>query len=88
MVSPHFFVRADWQTDRLVLLRHPENEDDDHVIGLKAQRGTPQMKTSVYELPTVDDLLSDDHLNETRHPAVCIRTDRVHPILVDYFVFG
>jgi hypothetical protein len=22
----------------------------------------------------------------TRHPAVCIRTDRVHLILVDYFV--
>jgi hypothetical protein len=26
--------------------------------------------------------------SKTRHPAVCIRTDRVHPILVDYFVFG
>jgi hypothetical protein len=24
----------------------------------------------------------------TRPPAVCIRTDRVHPIIVDYFVFG
>jgi hypothetical protein len=22
----------------------------------------------------------------TRHPAICIRTDRVHPILFDYFV--
>jgi hypothetical protein len=24
----------------------------------------------------------------TKHPAACIRTDCVHPILVDYFVFG
>jgi hypothetical protein len=23
-----------------------------------------------------------------KYPAVCIRTDRVHPILVGYFVFG
>jgi hypothetical protein len=29
------------------------------------------------------------HLNFLkRHPAVCIRIDRVHPTLVDYFVFG
>jgi hypothetical protein len=27
-------------------------------------------------------------LLQTRHPAVCIRSDRVHPILVNFFVFG
>jgi hypothetical protein len=26
-----------------------------------------------------------DCQSETKHPAVCIRTDRVHPVLVDYF---
>jgi hypothetical protein len=24
----------------------------------------------------------------TRHPAVCIRTERAHPMLIDYLVFG
>jgi hypothetical protein len=37
--------------------------------------------------PTQKATAADLHFMK-RHPAVCICTDRVHPILVDYFGFG